>query len=55
MKTWLAAYADDLFYWLGALLIILAASLLQPVAGVFTAGIFCLHFSYLIGKAKATP
>ena len=46
-------YLDDLFYWLGALMIIFGAYLLYPIAALFVAGGFCLHFSYLIGKAKA--
>jgi hypothetical protein len=49
----MSKYLDDIFYWLGALLIIVGAALLHPVAGLFSAGIFCLYFSYLIGKAKA--
>ena len=53
MKTWLKNYADDLLYWIGALLIISGAFFVHPVAALFVAGIFCLHFSYLIGKAKA--
>ena len=50
MKLW--KYLDDIFYWLGALLIIFGAYFLHPVAALFVAGIFCLHFGYLIGKAK---
>jgi hypothetical protein len=46
-------YLDDLFYFFGAALITFGAYLLHPIAAWFTAGVFCLHFSYLIGKAKA--
>ena len=46
-------YLDDIFYWLGALLITLGAYFLFPIAAFFSAGIFCLIFSYLIGKARA--
>jgi len=46
-------YLDDVFYWVGAGLITLGAYLLLPAAALFSAGIFCLIFSYLIGKAKA--
>jgi len=53
MISRLAAFLDDIFYWLGAGLIIAGAFLLHPIAALFTAGIFCLHFSYLIGKARA--
>ena len=49
----LKKYLDDIFYWIGALLIILGAIVLYPVAGLFVAGGFCLHFAYLIGKARA--
>ena len=45
-------YLDDIFYWLGAVLIIVGAALLHPIAGLFAAGSFCLFFSYLIGKAN---
>lgn len=45
-------YLDDIFYWLGALLIIAGAYCLFPVAAFIVAGGFCLHFSYLIGKAR---
>jgi hypothetical protein len=55
MKTWLKNYADDLLYWIGALLIISGAFFVHPVAALFVAGSFSLHFSYLIGKAKANP
>ena len=46
-------YLDDIFYWLGAVLITTGAYLITPVAALFSAGIFCLLFSFLIGKAKA--
>lgn len=46
-------YLDDIFYWLGAALIIAGAYFLFPIAALFVAGGFCLHFSYLIGKARA--
>ncbi len=49
----LLSYLDDIFYWLGAALIIAGAYCVHPVAALFVAGIFCLHFSYLIGKAQA--
>ncbi len=49
----LTKYLDDIFYWLGALLIILGAYRLYPAAAFFVAGGFCLHFSYLIGKARS--
>jgi len=49
-------YLDDVFYWLGALLITGGAYCIYPVAAFFTAGIFCLHFGFLIGRARAnTP
>ncbi len=46
-------YLDDIFYWLGAILIIIAAYELNPIAAHFAGGIFCLIFSFLIGKARA--
>jgi len=46
-------YLDDIFYWLGAALITAGAYLITPVAALFSAGIFCLLFSFLIGKARA--
>jgi len=46
-------YLDDVLYWLGAALIIAGAYSITPRAALFVAGAFCLHFSYLIGKAKA--
>ena len=46
-------YLDDLLYWIGALMIIRGAYLLNPIAALFVAGAFCLHFSYLIGKARS--
>lgn len=46
-------YLDDIFYWLGAVLIISGTYFLFPVAALFVAGSFCLHFSYLIGKARS--
>jgi len=46
-------YLDDIFYWLGAALITTGAYFIFPVAALFSAGIFCLFFGYLIGKAKA--
>ena len=49
----MSKYLDDVFYWLGAVLIIFGAAQLHPVAGLFAAGGFCLHFSYLIGKARS--
>lgn len=49
----LLLYLDDLLYWLGALLITAGVFFIHPVAALFVAGGFCLHFSYLIGKAKA--
>ncbi len=49
----LKSYLDDIFFWLGAALITIGAYLLYPTAAFFSAGIFCLFFSYLIGKAKA--
>ena len=52
MKT-LVNYLDDILYWLGAILIILGAYFLFPVSALFVAGGFFLHFSYLIGKARA--
>jgi len=53
MKDWISNYLDDIFYWLGAALITAGAYLITPVGAFFSAGIFCLVFSYLIGKAKA--
>jgi len=46
-------YLDDLMYWLGAALIIAGAYSVTPRAALFVAGAFCLHFSYLAGRAKA--
>lgn len=49
----LKAALDDILYWLGAALITTGAYLLHPAAAFFSAGIFCLVFSFLIGKARA--
>lgn len=46
-------YLDDIFYWLGALLLITGAYFVRPVTALFVAGFFCLHFAYLIGKARS--
>jgi hypothetical protein len=46
-------YLDDIFYWLGALLITGGVYYITPIAALFSAGIFCLTFSYLIGKSQA--
>jgi len=46
-------YLDDIFYWLGAALITTGAYFLFPVAAFFSAGIFCLIFSFLVGRARA--
>jgi hypothetical protein len=46
-------YLDDIFYWLGAALITIGACLIHPAAAFISAGIFCLLFGYLLGKAKA--
>lgn len=53
MKAFLQAYVDDLLYLAGAGLWCAGAYLLEPVAALFVAGAFCLHFSYLIGKARS--
>jgi hypothetical protein len=49
----MSRYLDDILYWLGAGLITTGAYLLSPAAAFFSAGIFCLIFSYLTGKAQA--
>jgi hypothetical protein len=46
-------YLDDIFFGLGALLITIGAFFVTPVAALFTAGVFCLLFGFLIGKARA--
>jgi hypothetical protein len=46
-------YLDDIFYWLGAGLITTGAFFVTPVAALFTAGVFCLLFGFLIGRAQA--
>ena len=46
-------YLDDIFYWLGALLITGGAFLIHPAAAFISAGVFCLVFSFLAGKASA--
>lgn len=51
--TLLQGYGDDLLYLAGAGLWSAGAYLLEPVAALFVAGAFCLHFSYLIGKARS--
>jgi hypothetical protein len=53
LKTFFANYIDDILYIAGAALITTGAYRIQPIAALFVAGIFCLHFAYLIGKAKA--
>jgi len=53
MKNSLVKYLDDIFYWLGAALITTGAYFIIPVAALFSAGIFCMTFSFLIGKARA--
>lgn len=50
---WLMPYLDDVFYLAGAVLICAGSWFMMPVATWFVAGAFCLHFSYLIGKARA--
>jgi len=44
---------DDIFFWLGAILITIGAYYIHPAAAFFSAGIFCLTASYLFGRAKA--
>jgi len=46
-------YLDDVFYFLGAALITTGAFCIDPILALFVAGGFCLHFSYMIGKAAA--
>ena len=46
-------YLDDIFYWLGVLLITFGAYRIYPNSAFFVAGAFCFHFSFLIGKARA--
>jgi hypothetical protein len=46
-------YSDDIFFWLGAILITIGAYCIYPAAAFFSAGIFCLTASYLFGRAKA--
>lgn len=53
VKAFMQAYVDDLLYLAGAGLWCAGAYLLEPVAALFVAGAFCLHFSYLIGKARS--
>jgi len=52
MMDWIRNYIDDVFYWLGAILISAGAYFIFPVAAFFSAGIFCLVFGFLIGKAR---
>lgn len=53
VSAFLQSYADDLLYLTGAGLWSAGAYLIEPVAAIFVAGAFCLHFSYLIGKARS--
>ncbi len=46
-------YLDDIFYWLGALLMTIGAYCIYPIAAFFVAGVFCLLFGFLIGKARS--
>lgn len=45
-------YLDDIFYWLGALLITIGAYCIYPISAFFVAGIFFMVFGFLIGKAR---
>jgi hypothetical protein len=49
----LVKYLDDIFYWLGVALLSAAAAFLHPAASLAVAGVFCLVFAFLIGKAGA--
>lgn len=53
VKALFQAYGDDLLYLAGAGLWSTGAYLVEPIAALFVAGAFCLHFSYLIGKARS--
>lgn len=46
-------YLDDLFYWLGTALICAGAYLVHPALALVLAGLACLVYSYLIGKARS--
>ena len=46
-------YLDDIFYWLGALLVSAGAYFIYPAFALIVFGFYCSLFSYLIGKAKA--
>jgi hypothetical protein len=51
--NFLRNYLDDLFYWLGALLISAGAYLANPAYALISGGVFCMLFSILIGKARS--
>lgn len=53
IKRFFVRFADDLFFWLGALLISTGAYFIFKPAALIIIGVFCLIFSYLIGKARA--
>lgn len=53
VRDFLQAYGDDLLYLIGAGLWSIGAYLIYPAAALFVAGAFCLHFSYLIAKARS--
>jgi hypothetical protein len=46
----LLPFLDDVFYWAGAALVVAGAYLVYPAAAFFTAGAFCLFFSWRVGK-----
>lgn len=52
MRT-LRNYLDDIFYWIGALLISFGVYSLLPSAGFIVLGGFCTYFGFLIGRARA--
>jgi len=53
MKKVFDNYLDDIFYATGALLVTAGAYCVYHVAALFVAGAFCLHFSWLVGKARS--
>jgi hypothetical protein len=52
IKRWYSRFADDLFFWLGALLLSAGAYFVFKPASLIILGVFCLVFSYLLGKAR---
>lgn len=53
IKRFVSQFADDIFFWLGAVLISVGVYFIFKPATLIVFGAFCLVFSYLLGKGES--